>query len=256
MWKEPVLALSRYCPGTCLMELKKTTKNFIQSGRCPGRDSKRALPNTSIQLYHWVILLHLFFILLHFPFVLYLSSLCFVFSTSSSCFPSTSLSAQLRVRGPRDPINYVCQKEDSIPLDVGAKTPGSWKEKCWWGPSSSLKIWLNMSLSNYLKQAPCLLPFLLSAWPRRICHVALVTKLQSSVRTADAGVPSECRRDCPASQCSRGTQEPRYEVVSPLVRDPLIVAVAASWRDRTWPQDTFFETEGVTAETQNLLLSA
>jgi hypothetical protein len=155
MWKEPVVALSGYRPGICLLELEKTTKNLIEGGRYPGRDSKRAPLSTSIQLYHCVNMLGLYLSPSPLHLIAFPSSLYCLFSTSSSYFLSAPLSAQLRVRGPRDPINFcLCHKEDWVPLDSGTKPLGSWKEKCWWGPSrssSSLKIALNISLSNYLE---------------------------------------------------------------------------------------------------------
>jgi hypothetical protein len=45
IWKEAVLAKSRYCPGIIYIEgLKKTTENVSQCSRCPSRDLNRALP--------------------------------------------------------------------------------------------------------------------------------------------------------------------------------------------------------------------
>jgi hypothetical protein len=38
IWKEVVVADSRYNPGMSIDELRKTTKNLIQGSRCPGRD--------------------------------------------------------------------------------------------------------------------------------------------------------------------------------------------------------------------------
>lgn len=98
------MALLRYCPGTCLMELKKITFRVVD---VPPEIRNEHL---QIQVYSFTtastrsiyILPHLFCILLLSPL-----SFIFIFSTSFSHLPSTSFSAQLRIRTPRDPINYV-----------------------------------------------------------------------------------------------------------------------------------------------------
>jgi hypothetical protein len=43
IWKEAVVAWSRYYPGICLERLKETTKTLSQDSRCPFRDSTRTL---------------------------------------------------------------------------------------------------------------------------------------------------------------------------------------------------------------------
>jgi hypothetical protein len=42
VWKEAVVAQSRYYPGTCPEGLRKRMKHLSQDSRCPGRDSKQA----------------------------------------------------------------------------------------------------------------------------------------------------------------------------------------------------------------------
>jgi hypothetical protein len=42
IWKEAVVAYSRYSSGCCLEGLKKTTWNITQNSWCPDRDSNRA----------------------------------------------------------------------------------------------------------------------------------------------------------------------------------------------------------------------
>jgi hypothetical protein len=41
IWKEVIVASSRYHPCICLEELRKITNNLSRDSRCPNRDSKR-----------------------------------------------------------------------------------------------------------------------------------------------------------------------------------------------------------------------
>lgn len=44
IWKDVVVAYSRYSPGSCLEELREKTKNLSQDSRCPARDSNLTPP--------------------------------------------------------------------------------------------------------------------------------------------------------------------------------------------------------------------
>jgi len=49
--KEVVVAKFRHYSQICLKGLRKTTRN-IQGDQCPGQDSNRAHPNTSLVVHH------------------------------------------------------------------------------------------------------------------------------------------------------------------------------------------------------------
>jgi hypothetical protein len=44
IWKEVVVVHSRYCPGICPEEMRKTTGSLSEDGGCPSQDSNGAPP--------------------------------------------------------------------------------------------------------------------------------------------------------------------------------------------------------------------
>jgi hypothetical protein len=54
IWKEEVVAYSKYYPDTCLKRLRK---NFNQDSRCPALIRNGHLPNTNLERCHYTSLL-------------------------------------------------------------------------------------------------------------------------------------------------------------------------------------------------------